>query len=108
MNMEDESTRRLEQLDEELTALRPLWDIATDVQWERAPADVVGTPLKRRAERPDPTADIVCDEARLALRRQMVRSNEELAQALVHVRGVRRGLEIALSRYGVPVPLGLP
>jgi hypothetical protein len=102
MNMEDESARRLTQIRDEVQILESLWPIALEVQWDRAPVDVVGTPLKRRAERPDPTADIVCDESRLSLRRQLIRSNEELAEAMVRVRGVRRGLELALSRYGIP------
>ena len=98
----DENTgaKRLEQLNAELLALDDLWPVASELQWEKAPVDSLRPALKRRGERPDPTADIVGDPARQQLRYQMRISETHLTDALVHVRGVRRGLEIALGRYG--------
>jgi hypothetical protein len=91
-------SQRIENAVPELVTLLTLAEL---LRWDRPPSDVAKPALKRRAERPDPTADLACDADRLALSGQLDRSEFLLREALVRVLGVKVGLEKALARYGI-------
>lgn len=85
----------------EVDALEVALPGAIDAQWERSP---VPRPREDTHERAsggisDPTADVAADEARVILRAQLVRSERIARSTIVAVRGVRRGLEMALARW---------
>ena len=76
-----------------------------DVRWDRSPA--TSGPSERIGVRSndapaDPTADAALDPHRLYLSTVLKRSEKPLRAALVGVRGVRRGLELALERFMGP------
>lgn len=83
---------------DELAAILPR---AVGAQWRPAQ---IPRPREDTAERAsgghsNPTLDTVADGRRLRLRVQVLRSERVLRDAAVALRGVRRGLEIALSRW---------
>jgi hypothetical protein len=100
--MSDENvTRLIEHLREEAARLEKLWPVAVECQWMAAPRlSGVVAERKGRGERVDPTAGVALDDARLALRTQIARSEALVRESVVNARGVRRGIEIALERYG--------
>lgn len=87
----------------EADLLAQVLDLATEAQWE--PGVIVrpegAEPTGRRSGgvHSDPTADVALDPRRLAVRRQVKRSEDVMRHALVATIGVRRGLEIALARW---------
>ncbi len=102
---EDPTEATLERLAEivreECDALGLTIPAAASAQWTPSP---IPKPRDDTAERAkgghgDPTPDVVLDGRRLALRAQVLRSETVLRDALVAVRGVRVGLERALSRW---------
>lgn len=88
-------------LERELAELRKIAPAALDAQWSPAP---VPRPRDDTAERAkgghsDPVPAIVLDARRLALRAQVLRSEDLLRAALVNVSGVRQGLDRALASW---------
>jgi len=91
-----------EQLAEEVEQLIALLPVIEEAQWEKSPG------LERAAETADrhvssapsdPVGDTVADPARLEIRSQAKRSERLMKDALVKVRGVRRGFEISFNRW---------
>lgn len=83
---------------DDLAALLPVLDICVDVQWERSPQPHLDvSERKRTGSYNDPTAQAALDRARLGIRTTLARSERELTDAVVSLRGVRRGLELALA-----------
>lgn len=73
----------------------------SDAQWSPAPIDRprIDTAERIKGLASDPTATVALDSARLDLRAQVVRSERVLRDAIVALRGVRRGLERALAPW---------
>ena len=96
---EEELAHYLDLLDEEVARLRLALPAAVEVQWEAPPAP---EQARRRAGSAvaDPTGNTASDSARLQLRYQLRCSAPLLKNAVINVRGVRRGLERRLSPYG--------
>ena len=98
MNDSDESlTHLVDLLESEIQRLAEVLPTAVDLQWDAPPRP---SGVKVKAVRPDPTANVACDSARLNLRSQLERSSYHLREAVVGVRGVRLGLERSLRPYG--------
>lgn len=93
----DSLTHLVDLLESEIQLLAEVLPAAVDLQWD-VPARPSG--VKVKATRPDPTANVACDTARLNLRYQLERSSYHLREAMVGVRGVRLGLEHSLRPYG--------
>ena len=91
---------RLEQVAVEVELLSVLLPIALDLEWVASPG------AGRDSRVADPTGDTASDTARLHLREQLGRSQEFVDAAFVSLRGVRRGIERTLERYGVEIPRG--
>lgn len=90
-----------DQVRQEAEALHTILSMALDVQWTATPtvqaSDDTADRVKHRAI--DPTGEIACDLDRLALRDQILQSQHVLRDAVVALRGVRRGLERALRPW---------
>lgn len=87
---------------EEVEALTEALPAALARQWEASPVPRPREDTTERAtgERPsDPTASTALDPRRIAVRETVLRAEEALRGAAVTVRGVRRGLEIAVARF---------
>lgn len=98
----DETLARLVALvREESAALEAALSGALAVQWQPSPVPKPRDDTTERAKggHGDPTPSIVADGRRLDLRAQVEASRRTLRDAAVAVRGVRRGLEIALLRW---------
>lgn len=85
----------------EADALSAILPAAVSAQWTAAP---VARLRSDTAERPkgihsDPTASAALDSRRLQLRSQVVRSQSALRDAVITMRGVRRGLEMAVAAW---------
>lgn len=102
---DDRDGRRLARLAailrQELDELEALLPAALDAQWtpgvvHRAEQDP-GVRVKGQIHRP--TEDAALDGRRLALRAQILRSGDLLADSITKARGIRRGLERALTRW---------
>ena len=89
---------RLEQVAVEVELLAVLLPIALDLEWVASPG------AGRDSRVSDPTGDTASDTARLHLREQLGRSQGHLDTAFISLRGVRRGIERTLERYGVEIP----
>jgi|LakMenEpi03Aug12_release.lakeMendotaPanAssembly.Ray.scaffolds.fasta_scaffold381529_2 hypothetical protein len=86
----------------EAEALLPLLAVVDAAQWEASPAGMIEREVRvadTSGAINDPTGAIVTDPARLAIRTQVQRSERLVKDALVKVAGVRRGLEVAMSRW---------
>ena len=90
---------------DEIVQLQRVLPLATEVQWDRSTAsrgerDETG----RRASggHSDPTADVATDPARLHVREVLTRGERLLAEAVVLLRGLRRGLERAMTDWEGP------
>ena len=70
-------------------------------QWKPAPIPKPREDTTERAKggHADPTPSVALDGRRLALRAQVLRSERVVRDTVVAVRGVRRGLELALSSW---------
>lgn len=93
-----------EKIQDEIDGLLKLLPVIEEVQWDPSPAVQTDRDpeMKDRiitGALVDPTASITCDPQRLAVRAQAIRSERIMKDALVRVRGVRRGLEIALDNW---------
>ena len=96
--MEEELSHYLDLLDEEVARLRLALPVATEVQWEAPP--VPSGSRRSGSSVADPTGNTASDSARLQLRYQLRCSAPLLKNAVINVRGVRRGLERRLTPYG--------
>lgn len=85
----------------ECDALSEVLPGALSAQWRAAPAPKPrdDTTERGKGSHGDPTQAIVLDERRLRLRLQVIASERVLRGAAVAVRGVRRGLELALDEW---------
>lgn len=97
-----------EQAITEAEGLLRLLPVVEEMQWERSPAHLGeddGVRVANMSGAPaDPTADIVTDPQRLALRSQVQRSESLVRHALVNITGVRRGLEIRMAGWETGTP----
>lgn len=82
--------RYLDLLEAEVRLLRSVLPSAIEMQWETPPGRGGGT---------DPTGSTATDPARMNLRYQLRCSADLMKNALINVRGVRRGLDRRLSPY---------
>lgn len=85
----------------EADLLDALLPVAVSAQWTAAPTVRPREDTAERSKnvRSDPTSAIALDSERLALRRQVVRSEHALRCAIVALRGVRIGLVRALAPW---------
>lgn len=88
-------------LTKEIAALAPVLDKALAAQWSVPPARRPDEDTAERSKGPhsDPTLGIALDERRLALSAQVKESDRVLRDAIVAVRGVRRGLELRFGEW---------
>lgn len=88
-------------LGREITILSTVLPEALARQWEASPVPKPREDTTQRASglRPNPTADIVFDSRRMAVRETVLGSTAVLREAVVRVRGARRALEIAVERF---------
>lgn len=101
MNSDEPLARLVNLLSFEVDQLAAVTGPALEARWSPSP---VPRPRDDTTERStgahsDPTADIALDERRMALSVQIMKSERLLEQALVAIRGVRRGLERTLERW---------
>lgn len=91
----------LDLLHGEVSTLETLLPDALARQWSASPVPKPREDTAQRASggRPNPTADIVLDDRRLAVRESVERSRRALRDAAVAVRGTRLALERAISRF---------
>lgn len=85
----------------EADALGALLPAALDAQWQAAPnpRPREDTTERSKGVTSDPTSANALDERRWALRLQIVRSERMLREAIVALRGVRRGLEMRFDEW---------
>lgn len=103
---DDERDPRLDALvsiiREETEALHRLIPGASDRQWSASPVPRPREDTSERSsgDRPaDPTADVVLDARRLALRAEVIRSERSLREAAIRLRAARKGLDRAIARF---------
>lgn len=86
---------------EEVETLEALLPQALAVQWSPSPIPRPRDDTTERASggHGDPTLAVVVDDRRLALREQITRSREVLADGTARVRGVRLALSRALLEW---------
>jgi hypothetical protein len=96
------------QLIVEAEGLLRLLPAVSEMQWESSPAylgEDDGVRVANMSGAPaDPVADTVTDPQRMALRLQVQRSERLMRDALIRVRGVRRGLEIRMVGWETGTP----
>ena len=92
----------LELLEAEVRKTLELLPAVEDAQWAHSPSQTGPPELPDRrvvGKHGDPTGNTVADPSRLQLREQSKRSERLVRDALLKVRGVRRGLEISLVKW---------
>lgn len=99
----DASVERLAELIErETSKLKAVMGEGSARQWQASPVPRPHFDTTERAtgdRASDPTADVVMDLRRLAVRDTMERARHVLYETLLGVAGARRGLELAIERY---------
>jgi hypothetical protein len=89
-----------EEIAEEIPRLLAVLAVVEEIQWEKSPAPEQEVVDRRpKSAPPDPVGETVVDPVRAQARLQVKRSERIMADALVKVRGVRRGLEISLNNW---------
>lgn len=88
-------------LTKEIAELAPVLDRARAAQWSVPPRRRPDEDTTERSQGPhsDPTPGIALDERRLSLSAQVKESERVLREAVVAVRGVRRGLELRFGEW---------
>lgn len=82
---------------------RTVADAAQRVQWERSPRPAPEVSRRAVGGPPsDPTADIVLDPGRLAVRASLRTADRHLLKALVHLRAAEGALTRGMSRWEGP------
>lgn len=104
-SLEDRLTALIRQTQKEAAMLSDTLDRVIAVRWDRSPAtmgpsDRLG--VSTHDGPADPTADTATDPNRLYLTTVIQRAEKPLRAALVGIRGVRRGLELALDYWAGP------
>jgi hypothetical protein len=105
--LESRLTRLAELAGDEAAGVLALVSSAGAAQWDvpgRVAGEVDSAPIHGRGSHADPTAAIALDRDRLYLRAVLTRAEPLIEAALRDLRGVRRGLEMAMAAYGEGPP----